>query len=92
MMKFPKSFDSYNKRYYGNIKPSTTPSNQSLISLEETKKKLKAIRHINNNYDKQIERALRDTSGYSENMIQRLIKHNCDLYISIIKNTLLNPI
>lgn len=92
MMKFPKSFDSYNKRYYGNINPSTIPSNQTLISLEESKNKLKSIRHINNNYDKQIERALRDTSGYSENMIKRLIKCNHDLYVKIIKTTLLNPI
>ena len=92
MRRFPKSFDSYNKRYYGHINPSTNPSNQTLISLEESKKKLESIRHINNNYDKKIKRALRDTSGYSENMIQRLIKYNSDLYVSIIKNTLLNPI
>jgi hypothetical protein len=92
MIKFPKSFDSYNSRYYGNLNAPTIPSKKTLDELTMIRDKLENIKHLNAMYSNEIDRAMRDITGYSDNMVKRLIKKSKDLYSEVLKSILFNPI
>lgn len=89
MMKFPKSFDSYNSRYYGDINVPTTPSKESLDKLDLSRMKLSSISHLNPNFSKEVNRIMRDVTGYSDMMIKRLTSASDNLYVRILKSILL---
>ena len=90
MIKFPKSFDSYNSRYYGNLNPPIMPSKESLDDLTVIRDKLKNVKHLNATYSKEIDRAMRDITGYSDVMVRRLINKSENLYSNILKSILFN--
>ena len=92
MIKFPKSFDSYNSRYYGSLNAPEIPSKETLDELVEVRKKLNSVKHLNSDYSKEINRAMRDVSGYSDLMIKRLNSSSNSLYLNILKSVLLSQI
>ena len=90
--KFPKSFNSYNRRYYGTLNAPETPTKDSLDKLNIARNKLNSVKHLDLEHSKKIERVMRDTSGYSDSMIQRLTEYATKLYATILSSILLNPI
>ena len=91
MIKFPKSFDSYNSRYYGNLNAPTIPSKKTMDELTMIRVKLENVKNLNPEYSKEIQRAMRDVTGYSDVMVKDC-KNSEGLYSKILKSKLLNQI
>lgn len=86
--KFPNSFSSLDDRFNSQFKSSNKPTYETLILYEQTKIKLLYIKTKCDKYNKEINRFMRDTDGYNEQMINNMIKMGIQIYNKAIKDML----